>query len=158
MTCGCSANGQPCDTITNKCVSNGCSPPTVLNGQYNVTGWESLGNGQNLTTNKISCNSGYTRNTQTSFQCECLTDAQPCGDVDACEPNVCASISVADGILTANNCDGGNAVDGQVCSFSCADGYSGSDTITCDMTGSWPAYPTCTENMCEAISIVASRT
>ena len=161
ISCECSTNGEPCATLLTVCYANGCSPPSVLNGQFDTSEWTAqASNGQNLTTSLISCDSGYSRTSTTDFTCECLIDGNACSTLqNACEENQCESLDVSNGALSAT-CAGGGATSEPSCTFACASGYSmsGTNPIVCAPTGTWPAYPTCNENVCEEISVVASGT
>jgi len=160
ISCGCSANGQPCDSLTTVCYSNGCSPPSVNNGHYNILEWgDPKSNGQELNSSRIICDAGYRRTAELNFVCGCLEDGASCEAItNACEEKMCPELNVNSGALTAT-CTEVGATSGTTCIFACSAGYSmsGTNPVPCELSGSWGTpYPSCTENMCEEIFVSRS--
>ena len=83
---------------------------------------EGYSHANQLDTESIVCNDGYSRTTRQLFTCTCGRDAVPCDTIeDACTENVCPAVTVEpDRTVAGATCDGGGVVSMvPTCSFEC---------------------------------------
>jgi len=129
----------PCGRVDDACEIDVCTIPEIVNGRYTVVG-QGYSHGNQLDTDSIVCNDGYSRTTRVLFTCSCGRDAVPCQTIaDACTENVCPVVDVeANRTVAGADCAGGGVVTtAPTCSFDCEPGFylEGRETIGCSLQG-----------------------
>lgn len=78
FSCACKNDGEQCGVITNACVDNGCTVPSIADGWYDPSGWKDLQDGDPLDTSKIHCTDGWRRSSVGAFYCVCEEHESAC--------------------------------------------------------------------------------
>lgn len=127
------------------CEGNLC-PSVVIDHTLGESGSTTCSGRRTMESCRYECAAGYSDSGSGTRTC----GADGLFSPGSCEPNVCAPVQIAHTVEGVTVCTG---VTGEDCPFTCADGYSGGGTVTCDANTGAFTSGTCDPKSCTSLVV-----